>query len=67
MSASTSDPESASATTGIAAKPRKNRAVVESDSDSETAAPAGDSFTSTRMVHLQELAVAMQQCQPAIS
>ncbi|KAL3138929.1 hypothetical protein ABBQ32_14197 [Trebouxia sp. C0010 RCD-2024] len=40
MSASTSDPGSVSTAAGIAAKPRNNNAVADSDSDVEIAAPA---------------------------
>lgn len=47
MSASTSDPESVSTAAGIAAKPRNNSAVVESDSDVETAALTGEPFDLT--------------------
>lgn len=42
MSASTSDPGSVSTAAGIAAKPRNNNAVADSDSDVEIAAPAGE-------------------------
>lgn len=41
VSASTSEPEALPTAAATAAKPRSNTAVIDSDSDFETAAPAG--------------------------